>query len=94
MHPVPTTEWKKGSDRAEFAIHVGEQLDLGAESCVGDRNCDRGHILGIDPFDEPTSPSRRSNTSGFSRRFRSLMCRRRLPTMLRAWLTEQREQGD
>jgi hypothetical protein len=93
--PVPTTEVEEGSDRAEFAIHIGEQLDLGAEFVRWEiATAIAGHILGIDPFDEPNVTESKENTKRVLEKLPLPDVPASSPDQLLPWLTEQREQGD
>ena len=61
--PVPTTEGEEGSDRFELAVHVGEAHDLGAEFFRWElATAIAGHVLAIDPFDEPNVTESKENT--------------------------------
>ena len=61
--PVPTTEVEEGHDRFEVAVHVGDPLDLGAEFLRWEvATAIAGHVLGIDPFDEPNVTESKENT--------------------------------
>jgi hypothetical protein len=61
--PVPTTEEEKGDDRHPVAVTASELIELGslfysweAATAVA------GHVLGIDPFDEPNVAESKANT--------------------------------
>jgi transaldolase / glucose-6-phosphate isomerase len=61
--PVPTTEAEEGEDRFEVAVHVGDPTDLGAEFMRWEvATAIAGHVLGIDPFDEPNLAETEDNT--------------------------------
>jgi hypothetical protein len=61
--PVPTTEAEEGVDRFEVAVHVGEALDLGAEFYRWEiATAIAGHVLEVDPFDEPNVTESKENT--------------------------------
>jgi transaldolase / glucose-6-phosphate isomerase len=61
--PVPTTEAEEGEDRFEVAVHVGDPNDLGAEFLRWEvATAIAGHVLGIDPFDEPNVTESKDNT--------------------------------
>ena len=62
--PVPTTEVEEGPDRFDIAVHVGEAADLGAEFYRWEvATAIAGHVLGIDPFDEPNVTESKDNTA-------------------------------
>lgn len=61
--PVPTTEDEKGDDRHPVTVSATELIELGslfysweAATAVA------GHVLGIDPFDEPNVAESKANT--------------------------------
>ena len=61
--PVPTTEDEKGDDRHPVTVEVSDLVELGslfysweAATAVA------GHVLGIDPFDEPNVAESKANT--------------------------------
>jgi transaldolase / glucose-6-phosphate isomerase len=61
--PVPTTEAEEGDDRFTLAVHIGEAHDLGAEFQRWEiATAIAGHVLGIDPFDEPNVTESKENT--------------------------------
>jgi hypothetical protein len=52
--PVPTTEAEEGEDRFEVAAGLGDPNELGAEFMRWEiATAIAGHVLGVDPFDEP-----------------------------------------
>jgi hypothetical protein len=62
--PVPTTVVESGSDRHHVAIHLVEPNDLGAEFFRWElATAAMGHVLGIDPFDEPNVTESKNNTA-------------------------------
>jgi len=62
--PVPTTDVEEGPDRFDVAVHVGEAADLGAELYRWEvATAIAGHVLGIDPFDEPNVTESKENTA-------------------------------
>ncbi len=61
--PVPTAEPEEGEDRFEVAVHVGDPIDLGAEFMRWEiATAIAGHVLDIDPFDEPNVTESKENT--------------------------------
>ena len=61
--PVPTTEVEEGEDRHLVPVEVDDVVQLGAHFYqweVATAVC--GHILGIDPFDEPNVAESKENT--------------------------------
>src|SRR3954468_21416912 len=62
--PVPTTVAEEGDDRFDVAVHVGDPLDLGAEFMRWElATAIIGHVLGIDPFDQPNVTESKENTN-------------------------------
>ena len=62
--PVPTLEAEEGDDRFGLAVHVGEAHDLAAEFYRWEiATAIAGHVLGIDPFDEPNVTESKENTA-------------------------------
>lgn len=61
--PVPTTEPEPGEDRHPVDVHPSDLLDLGALFYSWEiSTAVAGHILGIDPFDEPNVAESKANT--------------------------------
>ena len=62
--PVPTTEVETGDDRHVVALEVDDVLDLGEEFQRWEiATAVAGHVLGIDPFDEPNVSESKENTA-------------------------------
>ncbi|MHB8440015.1 MAG: glucose-6-phosphate isomerase [Acidimicrobiales bacterium] len=62
--PVPTTEPEEGADRHLVPVHIAEHGDLAEQFYrweVAVAVC--GHVLGIDPFDEPNVAESKRNTN-------------------------------
>ncbi len=61
--PVPTTQDERGADRHHVAVHLDEPTDLGGEFFRWElATAAMGHVLGIDPFDEPNVTESKNNT--------------------------------
>lgn len=61
--PVPTTEAEEGDDRFSLAVHIGEAHDVGGEFFRWEvATAIAGHVLAIDPFDEPNVTESKENT--------------------------------
>jgi len=61
--PVPTTEPEHGDDRHVVPVEVAEVLELGAHFYQWEvATAIAGHVLGIDPFDEPNVSESKANT--------------------------------
>ena len=62
--PVPTTEVEGGDDRYIVALELGDPLELGGEFYRWEMAVAiAGHILGVDPFDEPDVAVAKANTA-------------------------------
>jgi glucose-6-phosphate isomerase/transaldolase/glucose-6-phosphate isomerase len=62
--PVPTTDVEQGPDRFEVAVHIGRPVELGSEFFRWElATAVAGHVLGIDPFDEPNVAESKANTN-------------------------------
>jgi glucose-6-phosphate isomerase/transaldolase/glucose-6-phosphate isomerase len=61
--PVPTTDIEQGDDRHVVALDMDDPLDLGEEFFRWEvAVAIAGHMLGIDPFDEPNVTESKENT--------------------------------
>ena len=61
--PVPTIEVEQGADRYLVALELDDPLDLGAEFLRWELAVAvAGHVLGVDPFDEPDVAVAKANT--------------------------------
>ena len=61
--PVPTTEVEAGADRHLVGLELDDVADLGAEFQRWEiATAVAGHVLGIDPFDEPNVSESKENT--------------------------------
>ncbi len=61
--PVPTTISETGADRHHVEVHLADPVDLGAEFLRWElATAAMGHVLGIDPFDEPNVTESKNNT--------------------------------
>ncbi|MDA8290971.1 MAG: glucose-6-phosphate isomerase [Actinomycetota bacterium] len=62
--PVPTSEDEPGADRHEIVVRIGAAHELGAEFYRFElATAAAGHVLGIDPFDEPNVAESKANTT-------------------------------
>lgn len=62
--PVPTTEVETGADRHVVGLELGEVADLGEQFHRWEiATAVAGHVLGIDPFDEPNVSESKENTA-------------------------------
>jgi hypothetical protein len=61
--PVPTVDEERGTDRHHVAVHLDTPTDLGGEFFRWElATAAMGHVLGIDPFDEPNVTESKNNT--------------------------------
>src|SRR3954447_25023211 len=61
--PVPTTDAEPGRDRFEVAVHIGDPYDLGGEFLKWEvATAIAGHVLEIDPFNQPNVTESKQNT--------------------------------
>lgn len=93
--PVPTTVPEEGTDRHVVQVHmqrpedVGEQFfrwELAVATC--------GHVLGIDPFDEPNVAESKSNTNEVLASLPMPPLDSAAPSSVRTWLGETAATGD
>jgi len=62
--PVPTTQPEAGPDRHQVALDLSQPLDLGEQFYRLELAIPiAGHVLGIDPFDEPNVAESKANTN-------------------------------
>jgi len=61
--PVPSTEAETGNDRHVVLLEMDDNYQLGAEFMLWEvATAIAGHVLGIDPFDEPNVAESKENT--------------------------------
>jgi transaldolase / glucose-6-phosphate isomerase len=93
--PVPTTDAEEGEDRFEVAVHVGDPIDLGAEFMRWQvATAIAGHVLGIDPFDEPNVTESKLNTKKVLAALPLPQVAAEPPRRIGPWLKEQVRPGD
>ena len=62
--PVPTVDDESGEDRFAVGVSITDALDLGEEFYRWEiATAVAGHVLGIDPFDEPNVTESKQNTA-------------------------------
>ena len=62
--PVPTTEREEGPDRHVVCLELDQTTDLGAEFLRWElATASAGHVLGIDPFDQPDVAESKANVA-------------------------------
>ncbi|HLN43073.1 MAG TPA: hypothetical protein VK215_11495 [Acidimicrobiales bacterium] len=93
--PVPTTEPETGPDRHVVPLHQDGPADLGEQFFrweVATALC--GHVLGIDPFDEPNVAESKKNTNDVLARLPLPVLETAAPSEVAAWLTATVQPGD
>ena len=93
--PVPTTEVEEAEDRFEVAVHLREVADLGAEFMRWElATAVAGHVLDIDPFDEPNVTESKDNTRKVLAELPLPDVAAEAPGRVLPWLREQFRPGD
>jgi hypothetical protein len=93
--PVPTTEPEEGEDRFNVAVHVADPIELGAEFMRWEiATAIAGHVLDIDPFDEPNVTESKENTKKVLDNLPLPPVKAEPSSMLLPWLSEQFQAGD
>ena len=93
--PVPTTDVEEGTDRFITQVHLGDSHDLGAEFMrweLAIAAC--GHVLGIDPFDEPNVTESKENTKRVLADLPLPEVESADPASVTSWLAETVRPGD
>ena len=93
--PVPTTDVEQGDDRYLVALELDDPLDLGAEFLRWELAVAvAGHVLGVDPFDEPDVAVAKANTERILGSLPLPDVESHDPATVTHWLTEQVRPGD
>jgi hypothetical protein len=93
--PVPTTEAESGEDRHPVAVEIEELLALGPLFYSWEiATAVAGHVLGIDPFDEPNVAESKANTKQVLSSLPLPELNPVAPAQLGPWLEEQVRPGD
>jgi glucose-6-phosphate isomerase/transaldolase/glucose-6-phosphate isomerase len=93
--PVPTTEVEEGADRFEVAVHLGRPVELGAEFLRWElATAAAGHILAIDPFNEPNVAESKANTKRVLDALPLPAIAAASPDALPGWLSSTVKAGD
>jgi hypothetical protein len=93
--PVPTTEPEVGADRHVVPLHLAEPADLGEQFYrweVATSLC--GHVLGIDPFDEPNVAESKKNTNDVLAQLPLPAVDTAAPSEVLGWLSSTVKPGD
>ena len=93
--PVPTTEVEGGDDRYVVALEIDDPLDLGAEFYRWEiAVAVAGHVLGVDPFDEPDVAVAKANTAKVLAALPLPEMESADPAGVTGWLESQLRPGD
>ncbi len=93
--PVPTTEPETGRDRHVVTVDLSSPDQLGAEFFRWElATAAAGHVLGIDPFDEPNVAESKANTAHVLERLPLPSEPAASPSGTLAWLEDEVVDGD
>jgi len=93
--PVPTTEAETGDDRHVVLLEMDDDYQLGGEFMKWEvATAIAGHILGIDPFDEPNVAESKENTKRVLSSLPLPAVDSADPSTVSRWLTETVKPGD
>jgi len=93
--PVPTTEAETGDDRHVVLLEMDDDYQLGGEFMKWEvATAIAGHILGIDPFDEPNVAESKENTKRVLSSLPLPAVDSADPSTVSTWLTETVKPGD
>jgi len=93
--PVPTTEAETGDDRHIVLLEMDDDYQLGGEFMKWEvATAIAGHILGIDPFDEPNVAESKENTKRVLSSLPLPAVDSADPSTVSTWLTETVRPGD
>lgn len=93
--PVPTTEPEPGPDRHEIAVRLSAAHELGALFYRFElATAAAGHVLGIDPFDEPNVAESKENTNRVLAQLPLPSVDTAAPDDVAGWLEETVRPGD
>ena len=93
--PVPTADVEEGEDRFEVSVALGDAVDLGAEFMRWEiATAIAGHVLEIDPFDEPNVTESKENTKKVLAALPLPEIKAEPPAAMLGWVKEQFRPGD
>jgi len=93
--PVPTTEAETGDDRHVVLLDIDDNYQLGTEFMLWEvATAVAGHILGIDPFDEPNVAESKENTKKVLASLPLPAVKSADPSTVSAWLKQTVRPGD
>ena len=93
--PVPTTEAETGDDRHVVLLEMDDDYQLGTQFMLWEvATAVAGHVLGIDPFDEPNVAESKENTKRVLSSLPLPAVDSADPSSVTAWLKETARPGD
>jgi len=93
--PVPTTEAETGDDRHVVLLEMDDNYQLGTEFMQWEvATAVAGHVLGIDPFDEPNVAESKQNTNKVLSALPLPAVESADPSTVSAWLKQTVRPGD
>ena len=93
--PVPTTAPEHGPDRHEMSVDLHEPNDLGEAFLRWElATAAAGHVIGVDPFDEPNVAESKANTKRVLENLPLPSIDTGDPDAVTTWLAEQVKPGD
>ena len=93
--PVPTTEIETGEDRHVVILDIEHPGDLGAEFLRWElATAAAGHVLGVDPFDQPDVAESKENTAKVLESLPLPEVEEGAPEAVSEWLSGQVRPGD
>src|SRR5205807_4253340 len=93
--PVPTTEAETGDDRHVVLLEMDDDYQLGSEFMLWEvATAIAGHILEIDPFDEPNVAESKENTKNVLSSLPLPAVDSADPSTVSTWLKETVQPGD
>ncbi len=93
--PVPTTEPEDGPDRHVITLDVKDPTELGAEFLRWElATASAGHVLGIDPFDQPDVAESKANVAKVLKDLPLAEVVNHDPATVGEWLGERSRPGD
>jgi len=93
--PVPTTEAETGDDRNVVLLDLDDDYQLGTEFMLWEvATAVAGHVLGIDPFDEPNVAESKENTKKVLASLPLPAVKSADPSTVSAWLKQTVRPGD
>jgi glucose-6-phosphate isomerase/transaldolase/glucose-6-phosphate isomerase len=93
--PVPTTDLEQGPDRYDVLLELADVYDVGEQFMRWEvATAIAGHVLGIDPFDEPNVTESKQNTAKVLDNLPLPPVETADPSTVHEWLRVQAKPGD